>query len=204
MTVLALALAAFFPTYFGRFPGFQGTSSGVHVHVATMLAWMALTIVQPILIWRRQFEAHRRLGQLTYLLLPLIAAGFWMVMRDGQLRHKQPDLILATAFDGFLFFFLVGMGLFYRKRRAYHGRFMMLSLVPFLNPTLGRLISPAVSVPLELVLLVALLVRARRRREDLRPYAVAVKAFLGALAILVLVMVALPTLPAALWQLLFA
>ena len=192
VTVLALALAAFFPTYFVRFPGFHGTSSSVHFHVATMLAWMALTIAQPILIRQRRFEVHRQLGRLSYALLPLIAAGFWLVMRDGQLRHGQTDLILATAFDGFLFFLLVGMGLFYRKRRAYHGRFMMLSLVPFLNPTLGRLISPAVSVPFQLVLLVALLVRARRRREDSRPYLVALTAFLGALAILVVVMVALP------------
>jgi hypothetical protein len=204
VTVLVLAIAAFFPTYFGRLPGFQGTSSAVHFHVVTMLAWLALTIAQPLLIRRRRFGMHRQLGLLTYALLPLIALGFWLIMRDGQLRHKQPDLILATAFDGFLFFFLVGMGLFYRKRRAYHGRFMMLSLVPFLNPTLGRLISPAVSVPFELLLLIALLVRARRRREDSRPYAVALAAFLGALAILVLVMVALPDVPQALWKLLFA
>jgi hypothetical protein len=191
-TVLALALAAFFPSYFGRFPGFHGTSPSVHFHVATMLAWMALTIAQPILIRRRRFDLHRQLGRLSYLLLPLLAVGFWLVMRDGQRRHGQQDLILATAFDAFLFFFLVGMGLFYRKRRAYHGRFMMLSLVPFLNPTLGRLISPAVSVPFELALLIALLVRARRRQEDVRPYAVALTALLGALGILVVVMVALP------------
>jgi hypothetical protein len=203
VTVVVLALAAFFPTYFGRFPGFPGTSSSVHVHVAIMFAWMALTIVQPILIHRRRFELHRQLGRLSYILLPLLAAGFWLVMRDGQLRHKQPDLILATAFDGFMFFFLVGMGLYYRRRRAYHGRFMMLSLVPFLNPTLGRLVSPAVSVPLELVLLIALLVRARRRREDSRPYAIALTAFLCALAVLVLVMVALPNVPELLWHVLF-
>jgi len=204
VTVLVLALAAFLPSYFGRLPGFQGTSPAVHFHAVTMLAWLALTITQPILIRRRRFGVHRQVGLLAYALLPLLAVGFWLVMRDGQLRHKQPDLILATAFDGFLFFFLVGMGLFYRKRRAYHGRFMMLSLVPFLNPTLGRLISPAVSVPFELLLLIALLVRARRRREDSRPYAVALTAFLGALAILVLVMVALPDVPQVLWKLLFA
>ncbi len=202
--VLVLALAAFFPTYFGRFPGFQGTSPAVHFHAVTMLAWLTLTIAQPILIRRRRFTMHRQLGLLTYALLPLLAVGFWLVMRDGQLRHKQPDLILATAFDGFLFFFLVGMGLFYRKRRAHHGRFMMLSLVPFLNPTLGRLISPAVSVPFELLLLIALLVRARRRREDIRPYAVALMAFLGALTLLVVLMVAFPSVPQALWKLMFA
>jgi hypothetical protein len=38
------------------------SSSGVHFHAATMLAWMALTIAQPILIHRRRFELHRQLG----------------------------------------------------------------------------------------------------------------------------------------------
>jgi hypothetical protein len=47
-------------------------------------------------------------------------------------------------------------------------------------------------------------VRARRRREDSRPYAIALTAFLCALAALVLVMVALPSVPERLWQLLFA
>jgi hypothetical protein len=124
-------------------------------------------------------------------------------MTDGQLRRKQPELILATAFDAFFYFFLVGMGLLYRKRRALHGPFMMLSLVPLLNPTLGRLISPALSVPVELVLLVTLLVRARVNRLETRPYAIALTAFIGALAALVVVMVALPTAAERLWQILF-
>lgn len=201
--MLALALAAFFPTYFGRFPGFEGTSASVHFHVATMLAWFALTIAQPILVHRRQIELHRRLGRLSYALLPVIAVGFWLVMKDGQLRRREPTLILATAFDAFFYFFLVGMGLIYRRRRAYHGPFMMLSLVPFLNPTLGRLISPAVSMPVELLLLVTVLVRARRKQRPTRPYAIALIAFLGAVAALVLVMVALPTAAERLWQTLF-
>ena len=201
--MLALALAAFFPTYFGRFPGFEGTSASVHFHVATMLAWIALTIAQPILIQRGRVDLHRQLGRFTYALLPIIAVGFWLVMRDGQLRRREPELILATAFDAFFYFFLVGMGLFFRRRRAHHRVFMMLSLVPFLNPTLGRLISPAVSVPVELILLVALLVHARVKRRETRPYAVALYGFGAALATLVVVMVALPTAAERLWQILF-
>lgn len=200
--VLVLALVAFFPTYFGLFPQFAGTSASVHFHVATMLAWLALTTAQPILIRRRLVGLHRQLGRLTYAWLPVLAAGFCLVMRDGQLRRKQPDLILATAFDASLFFFLVAMGLFYRKRRAYHSRFMMLSLVPFLNPTLGRIIHPAVSVPIELIVLVSLWVRARRRQEETRPYAIAVVAFLVGVVALAAVLAAVPSASEALWHLL--
>ena len=145
--LLALALAAFFPTYFGLFPGFPGTSVAVHFHVATMLAWLLLGISQPLLIRRRQIALHRSLGRVVYLLLPLIALGFWGIVRDGQLRQKEPELILATAFDGGLFLLLAGLGVWHRKRRELHGPFMLLSLLPFLNPTLGRLIAPGAGVP---------------------------------------------------------
>jgi hypothetical protein len=63
--VLVLAMAAFFPTYFGLFPGFTGTSAAVHFHVATMLGWIALGIAQPILIHHRRSALHRKLGWLT-------------------------------------------------------------------------------------------------------------------------------------------
>lgn len=204
IAMVLLAVAGFFPTYFGRFPRFEGTSASVHFHVATMLAWIGLAIAQPILVRRGRLEWHRRLGKLTYALLPVIALGFGLILRDGQLRHKEPALILATAFDASMFFFLVGMGIFYRKRRAYHAAFMMLTLVPFLNPTVGRLISPAVSVPLELVVLLSLLVYARVRRRETRPFSIALAAFACALAGLVVVMVGMPTAPDALWALLFA
>lgn len=201
--LLAMSLAAFFPTYFGRFPHFEGTSVSLHFHVTTMLLWLGLTLIQPILVARRQLAWHRRLGRLAYVLLPVIALGFFLVMRDGQLRRKEPDLVLATAFDAFFYFFLVGAGLFYRRRRAYHGAFMLMSLLPFLNPTLGRLISPAVSVTVELALLAALLVRARVKRLEMRPYGLALGAFLVALAALTSVMVAFPAAPERLWSLLF-
>ena len=199
--VLGLAVAGFFPTYFGRFPQFEGTSAKVHFHVSTMLGWLGLTIAQPVLIARGHREVHRRLGRLSYFFLPVVLAGFWLVMVDGQLRHENPDLILATAFDGFLFFFLVGMGIRHRKNREYHSRFMMLSLLPFLNPTLGRLLRPEVSVPVELLVLIALLIRAHRRQEPKWPYGAALVALLSALATLVLVFSLWPTAGTWLWAL---
>jgi hypothetical protein len=191
VAVLGLSLVAFFPTYFGLFPGFAGTSASVHFHVATLAVWLGLAIAQPLLIQRGQVAAHRMLGRFTYAWLPIMAVGFWLIMLDGQRRNPRPDLILATGFDASLFFLLVGMGIFYRKRRAYHSSFMMLSLVPFLNPTLGRIIHPAVSVPVELVVLVSLWVRARRKKEETLPYAFSVWAFLAGVAALAVAMVLL-------------
>jgi hypothetical protein len=118
-------------------------------------------------------------------------------------RHKNPQLILATIFDASLFLAFVGLGLWHRRRAGLHRGFMLLALLPFLNPALGRLISPMLSLPVELLAMVALLLRARRRKEPLRPYVVGLACFFVALGLLVGVMVGWPDLPERLWQVLY-
>jgi hypothetical protein len=73
-------------------------------------------------------------------------------------------------------------------RPEHHRRFMILSLVPFINPALGRLVlrmgimPPMVTIPVQLVVIVTLLVRARWRKTLARPYAIGLVVYLAALA----------------------
>jgi uncharacterized membrane protein len=90
--LLVMALAAFFPTYFGRFPRFEGTSVSLHFHVTTMLLWVGLTLIQPMLVTRRQLVWHRRLGRLAYVLLPVITLGF----RVKRLEMRPYGLALGA------------------------------------------------------------------------------------------------------------
>ncbi|MFN0064305.1 MAG: hypothetical protein ACKVPX_17490 [Myxococcaceae bacterium] len=112
-------------------------------------------------------------------------------------------MILATLFDAVLFFAFVGLGLWRRRHASQHRAFMLLSLLPFLNPALGRLVAPQFSLPVELLSMIALLVRARRRREPLLPYFVGLSLFAVALGLLMVVMIGLPDLPEHLWQALY-
>jgi len=72
--------------------------------------------------------------------------------------------------------------------------FMILALVPFINPALGRLILPTgilppmVTIPVQLIIIVALLVRARWRKTLARPYAIGLAVYLAALAGLMVVL----------------
>lgn len=198
--VIGLAVLGFFPTYFGLFPRFPGVSSAIHFHAATLLSWLGLALAQAVLVRQGQKDLHRRLGRLAYVLLPLVGLGFMLAMNDGQRRSKNPDLILATLFDASLFLAFVGLGLWNRHRPALHRGFMLLALLPFLNPALGRLVSPKLSLPVELLAMVALLVRARLKGEPVRPYVVGIALSLGALGVLLALMLGLPTLPERLWQ----
>lgn len=204
VVVLVLAVLGFFPTYFGLFPGFAGVSSAIHFHVATLVLWLGLVLMQAVLARQERTGLHMRLGRIAFAVLPLVTFGIVLAMNDGQRRHKNPDLILATLFDASLFLAFVGLGLWYRRRPSLHRGFMLLSLVPFLNPALGRLVSPKLSLPVELLAMVALLLRARSRKESLRPYLVGLGLFFVALGLLVAVMVARPDIPERLWLALYA
>jgi len=204
LALFALAFAGFFPTYFGRFPQFVGTSAAIHFHVATLVLWLSLALTQTLLVRRGRVDIHRRVGKLAYGLIPLMIVGFVLAVVDGQQRHKNPVLIVATLFDAGLFLAFVGLGLWHRRRPEFHRRYMILALLPFLNPALGRLISPEVSISLEFVAIVTLLVHARRRKTLARPYAIGLGLFVAGLGGVMAVLGVFPEVPEHLWQVLIA
>jgi hypothetical protein len=190
LALVMLAFAGFFPTYFGRFPRFDGTSAAIHLHAATIVLWLGLVLVQTVLVRRGRTDLHRRVGKLAYVLVPLMCVGFVLA-----LQHRQTQVpIVAAFFDGGLFLAYVSLGLAHRRRPEHHRRYMILALVPFINPALGRLILPTgimppmVTIPLQFVVIVTLLVHARWRKTLARPYAIGLAVYLSALAALMVVM----------------
>jgi hypothetical protein len=199
--VVLCGLVGFYKPYFSRFPSFVGTTAAIHFHVATLLSWFALVITQVVLIRRGRTDLHKRLGAVSYVLVPIMFLGFVLALNDGQLRNKNPVLLVATLFDGSLFFSFYVLGIIYRKKPAYHSRFMILAIFPFLNPSLARLISPKFSMPFELAIILTLLVKARVQKKETRPYLVGLAIFIGALAGVITLLVAAPSAPESLWQL---
>lgn len=190
LALVVLAFAGFFPTYFGHFPRFAGTPAAIHFHAATLVLWLGLVLVQIVLVRRGRTDLHRRVGSLAYVLIPLMCVGFVLAI---QHRHTKVPIV-AAFFDAGLFLAYVGLGLLHRRRPEHHRRFMILALVPFINPALGRLVlpigilPPMVTIPVQLVIIVTLLVRARRRKTLARPYAIGLAVYLSALAGLMVVM----------------
>ena len=201
--ILITSFLGFYKTYFGLFPEFVGTSVVVHFHVATILLWFGLLIVQPILIWKQKMALHRKLGRFSYLLALLIVLGFGLVMNHGQLKHKDTGLFGATIFDGLLFILFYGLAIFYKKNPAYHSRFMILSALPFINPGLGRFIGPEVSLPVELLIILTLLVLEYFNQKKYKPYWIGLGAFFGALAFIVYISMVNPSVIEWAWQMIW-
>ncbi len=187
VSVSVLSYFGFKASYWDHFPRFLGVGWEVHFHLFTIVCWLAMLVAQARMGITGRIAQHRRIGRLSYVLVPLIVVGFVLVTNYGQLRHKEPDLLGATLFDGTAFLAFYLLAIVHRKNTAYHSRYMLLTAVPFINPTLGRAVSPEVSSTVELVLVIALLIAARVRKTAWQPYLVALLV-LVALALLIVYM----------------
>lgn len=200
IALVPLSYLGFRASYWDRFPAFLGVAWEVHVHLVTVVCWLAMLVAQARLATTGRIARHTRIGRLSYLLAPLIVLGFVLVTNYGQLRHRQPDLLGAALFDGGAFVAFYALAIWHRRTTAYHSRYMMLTAVPFINPTLGRAVAPEVSTTAEFLLVVALLIAARVRRTAWQPYLVALLVMLGLTAIIVYVSVVEPTIIEGIWH----
>lgn len=201
--LLIFSFLGFYKTYFGLFPDFRQTSGVVHFHVLSILSWFALLFLQAWLARQRRFGLHRKIGRLSYVLVPLIVLGFVLVTNHGQIRHKSPDLLGATLFDGGLFLLFYALAMVHRKNPASHARYMILSTLPFINPGLGRFIGPELSLPVEFLLLLGLFLMAFFRKEPYRPYLFGLGSFILLLSGVIYVSVIDSALIESLWRIIW-
>lgn len=141
--LFVLALGAFWPGYLSRVG--EPIDSYTHAHALVMTAWMALLIVQPVLVARGQRALHRTLGTLSVgLVVGVVAAG--MLLAHQRLAGKSEEEFARVAYSFYLplssvILFLIPytLGLLYRRRREVHGRFMLATLVAGMDPIFARL-----------------------------------------------------------------
>lgn len=179
--LLAVAVFAFWPSYFARLPA--GPTVYMHVHAGLMLAWMGLLVVQPLLIRERRAGLHRRLGKLSYGLAPLavvsallLAHSRFAPMPSVEFAAAAPSLYLPLAAT-LLFALAYGLAIAWRDVPALHARFMICTALPLIDPIVARILGlrlpplpddrlyPLIGYGLTEVVLLALLVLDRRARR---------------------------------------
>ena len=182
IAVLLMALVGFWKTYFGLVPAFTGVSSLMHFHALMVLAWLGILIAQPILIRAKNLEMHRLVGRVSYVVVPLLLLSIVLLMRLSIMKNTLPqaptiDLRLVGIADLTFFIPCYLLAIYYRKKTAYHARFMVLTVLPFINPALGRLSLPGPL--LAIAIMVGLLIYEAFNRKIFRPYLIALPAYLG-------------------------
>src|SRR5262245_56491274 len=78
----------FYQTYTSQFPNFINKTVTIHVHGILLMTWLVLLVVQPLLINTGRAKLHRTIGQVSYVLGPLIIISMFLVGRGSYGRHS--------------------------------------------------------------------------------------------------------------------
>ena len=118
----------------------------VYVHGFLMTAWIALFITQVYLISAKRILVHRKLGFLGVALgIGILISGFIMTIAAAKYGSTStppgmpPLQFMIVPFgDLIVFAILFAAAVYYRKQAATHKRLILLTVINFLPPALGR------------------------------------------------------------------
>jgi hypothetical protein len=197
MVLLFIVLQiGFHPTYIQYFPAFKKFTWLHHVHGALMASWVILLVVQPVLIHKGRYAAHRAIGKLSYITAPLMIVSMFLVLRltyhnhvltsspEQEMSNQAPIIMQLISF-----IILYALAIFYRKQTYYHMRFMIGTALLMIIPTVGRIFFEyfAAEVWYDLYLSVGLsfilLINDIRKKQDGKPYAIVTGVLLSILLV---------------------
>ncbi len=180
IALLVCVFVGFWPSYFSHI--FKGTAAFTHYfhfHAVTALLWIAMLIAQPLLIRRKMFVWHRRVGTASYLLVPVLFISILLLAHhrlagvDGQARE-----FWITFKDLIIFSFGFGVAIAYRKTMSIHARGMIVAGMALIEPTMVRVafnviaIAPPagylLAISIVYVTLALLIFRERREVRQVR------------------------------------
>lgn len=185
LLAMAVIIAGFFPSFFNNL---KQTDLLHHVHGMSATAWLLLLVVQPLLYSRGQISLHRKLGKVSFVLVPLLLFGGvkmvqLMIRRQAEyppmeaFRLSFIDVVSMIAFVGFY-----GMAIYHRSTTGLHARYMAATVILLIPPGLTRLLLrfPGVDsftkglninfILIEIALLLLLLDDKKRDGSFSRPY----------------------------------
>jgi hypothetical protein len=151
---LALFIVFGFLQFAARgFVDYQAVPFYVHLHAVVMVSWLALMVVQPMLVQHGNAALHRRLGWLGAVLAAAIVVvcslvSLWIVRAGRQPPFFTPPYFLAmTQLDALAFGGLVAAAIVRRRETEWHRRLLVGALVLLMDPALGRLLPMPLIMP---------------------------------------------------------
>jgi hypothetical protein len=141
-------LIGFGPTYYlkGFFNSPPIPRTIVHVHGLLMSAWVLLFMTQVYFIRSTRIKLHQKLGYLAIFLgIAILITGLFTAVAAA--RYGSPstpqgvdplEFLIVPFGDVLVFAVLFGAAVYYRRNSANHKRLMLLTVLNFLPPALGR------------------------------------------------------------------
>lgn len=118
----------------------------VYIHGALMTAWIALFITQVYLISSKRIRVHQKLGYAAIVLgIAIVVSGTMMTIAAAKYGSTASppgiaplEFMIVPLGDLLVFVILFAAAVYYRKNAANHKRLILLTVINFLPPALGR------------------------------------------------------------------
>ena len=156
IALLLMITWGFYRTYLIQFPNFKGFTTVHHLHGFILIAWILMLIVQPFLIRYGKVELHRKIGKLSYVLMPLVMISIFAVARTGYFR-MLPDTPIEVVIGAlalnippiFAFGTIYTLAMLNKANTAFHMRYMIGTSLLVIGPGLGRALIVYFGIPFE-------------------------------------------------------
>ncbi len=132
--VMLITVLGFWDIYFGADANPQPHH---HLHIVTVSIWMGLLLTQLILISRRNYQAHRKLGVAVLIAGPLLVATTAMLSvhsaHKGMVSGEGDFLIVQNVMGTVELSLLIFMAFLLKGRRKLHGSLLLSTTILFMG-----------------------------------------------------------------------
>ena len=112
----------------------------VHVHGVLMSLWVLLFVGQVWLIAARHVTVHQCLGWVGVgLAVGIVLAGIPTALRSGKYGSASTPPAIVPVFDLIMFVVFFSAAIYFRRRPVAHRAMMLMTVLNFLPPALGRI-----------------------------------------------------------------
>lgn len=142
MILVVLALLGFWPTYFSKYiDGTADFNMYFHFHGLMASLWIMMLIVQPILIRKKKLPLHRKIGKLSYIILPLFFISVILLKHyriGGHITENLGASLWLQTKDLVIIGIMYAIAIANKHNIQIHARAMIATGIVFIEPSLGR------------------------------------------------------------------
>ena len=132
--VILIMVLGFWDIYFGADADAQPHH---HLHIAAAFIWMALLLAQLILIVRRSYQAHRKVGLAVLVAGPLLVATTAMLAvrsaHKGVVSGEGDFMIIQNVMTTLELGVLIFLAFLLKNRRKLHGSLLLSTTILFMG-----------------------------------------------------------------------
>lgn len=153
MLILVLAPIGF-RAYLQRLLESEKQHFYVHFHAVVMTFWCIILIAQPLLILKRKMHYHKQIGRFSYVFVPVLVISMFMMLFNSLVIEGKSEISvdgIENIFFPFtqilIFMIFYVLAIWNRSRPRIHMRYIIVSSVSLLGPTVGRIDFEALDLP---------------------------------------------------------